>query len=226
MKNRMIHIRADHPAGRPSSPVGRMRRPALDRGEGRGGGPKTGARAGRKFRIGAAVCLFLLPACFRPAASQEFNPSEYEIKAAFLFNIVKFVEWPAAETDGSGTASVLGILGRDPFEDVLESILSGKSLKGRPFSIRRFRNIGELGDCEVLFVCDSEKKRLPEILDRLGHKPCLTVGDMPEFARCGGMVELFVENDRVRIAVNPRAVENAGLRVSSKLLNLAAIVLK
>jgi hypothetical protein len=225
MKNRMINLRVNHSDER-LCPSGRLRRPPFCRGGRRREGPKAVVRVGRKFRIGVAVCLFLLPARFRPAAAQEFNPSEYEIKAAFLFNIVKFVEWPAEETAGSRTVSVLGILGRDPFEDVLESILSGKSLKGRPLMIRRFRNIVELGDCEVLFVCDSEKKRLPEILDQLGHKACLTVGDMPEFARCGGMVELFVENDRVRIAVNPRAVENAGLKVSSKLLNLAAIVLK
>ena len=150
--------------------------------------------------------------------------SEYEIKAAFLFNFAKFVEWPPGalkDTDGS---FVIGILGKDPFSLTLEQIIGDKTIRGSAIQIKRFRGINDLQFCHILFISESEKNSLPGILDKIGDKSILTVSDMPDFARRGGMINLYTENNKVRFIIHTQAAEKAGLKLSAKLLALAKIL--
>jgi hypothetical protein len=148
---------------------------------------------------------------------------EYPVKAAFLYHFVEFVEWPEASPLPPATVTI-GVLGRDPFGDVLDKAILQKLPAGRTLVIRRFARASDLEPCAILFISSSEMPHLPEILARLQGAPVLTVGEADRFARHGGMIGFFLEDNRVRLEVNRFAVEKAGLRVSSKLLAVARLV--
>ena len=150
-------------------------------------------------------------------------PREYQIKAAFLYNFAKFVEWPTEALIDPNAPIILGVLGKDPFGGALESI-KGKSVKGRKVAIRRFKGMQDLKFSHILFVSSSEKKRLAQIMRTIKDWSVLTVGDMEQFTEAGGIINLIIERNRVRFEINLNAAERAGLKLSSKLLKLAKIV--
>ena len=150
--------------------------------------------------------------------------SEYQVKAAFLYNFMKFVEWPGDALNSSGTLT-LGILGRDPFGDALDEV-RGKSAKGRRIVVLHLRGVEELRECDLLFVCASEKGRLAQILKAAQSSHALTVADQEGFCQAGGMINLVFVNNRVGFEVNVAAASRSRLRVSSQLLRLARLVLE
>ena len=154
----------------------------------------------------------------------ENTAAEYEVKAAFLFNFARFVEWPPGAF-ASPTAPIgVCVLGEDPFGDALNRVVAGKTLGDRSLAVRRGKKVKELGGCEIIFVSSSEHERVPEILQELGKAPVLTVGESADFAAEGGDVQFTLEDNHVRFLVNVDATERAGLKVSSKLLTLAHVV--
>ncbi|NVM21789.1 MAG: YfiR family protein [Desulfobacterales bacterium] len=157
-------------------------------------------------------------------ANAESPPSrEYLIKAAFLYNFAKFVEWPTEAFPNDSTPITLCILGEDPFGDALESI-KGKTIRGRDMVIRHVVRVEDLEHCHILFVSASEEKRLPQILNTIRDKTILTVSDMNRFARRGGIINLVTVRSKIRFEINVDATDLVGLRISSKLLRLARIV--
>jgi hypothetical protein len=154
-------------------------------------------------------------------ASASDAPTEYQVKAAFLYKFVQFVEWPR---EAPAAPVAMGILGADPFDDALDAIVAGKSLRGRRFVVRRFDSVAAVDACQVLFIAPTEARRLPQILDALGDAPILTVADMEEFAERGGMIGFVREGRHVRFEINIAAAERCGLRISSQLLKVARIV--
>jgi hypothetical protein len=178
------------------------------------------SRSNRKTFVFTAFAAWMALAAPLTRAQETFT-SEYEIKAAFLFNFAKFVEWPAKPTGESEPTFTIGILGRDPFGDALEQTIGEKTVKGRKIVLKRFRNAGELKPCEILFVSDYERPSLPEILSRLRNQNVLTVSDMPDFGRRGGMITLFTEDNKVRFAIRTDLAERAGLKLSSRLQSLS-----
>jgi hypothetical protein len=157
-------------------------------------------------------------------AGQEKPPSEYEVKAAYLFNFAKFVEWPAQSFPTDSSPLVFGVLGKDPFGETLEQAFAGQKVGGRGFEIRRGARIQDLGPCHILFISDSESERLEAVLDSIRGMNALTVSDLDKFASSGGVIGFFHEEKRIRFEVNPDAAQRAGLKLSSKLLKLARIV--
>ena len=119
---------------------------------------------------------------------------------------------------------VLGILGEDPFGEGIQQAIRDQTAHGRGFEIKRAKDFQNMGRCHLLFISPSEKGRLPEILARLGKTPTLTVSDLEEFARQGGMVGFYKESGKLRFEINTRAAEQTGLKISSRLLQLARIV--
>jgi hypothetical protein len=156
-----------------------------------------------------------------PARAQETFTSEYEIKAAFLFNFAKFIDWPVKPTIEAESYFFIGVLGRDPFGDALEQTIGGKTVKGRNIVLRRFRHIAEYKPCDILFICESERPSLPEIVQRLRKESVLTVSDMLEFGRRGGMIYLFTEDNKVRFSIRTELTDKAGLRLGARLLSLS-----
>jgi hypothetical protein len=160
------------------------------------------------------------PAVSRPPQASQ----EYRIKAVFLFNFAQFVDWPPEAFATPQSPFVIGVLGDDPFDGVLEEAIRGESTHARPLSVQRFRRVSEIESCHILFISRSESSRLPEILAALKGRSILTVGEAENFARGGGMIRFVTDNNRIRLRVNVDAARAANLRISSKLLRPAEII--
>lgn len=171
---------------------------------------------------GAAGVLWLAAGAgaLRGAAPR---PLEYEVKAAFLFNFAKFVEWPP-DSFREPAALAICVFGEDPFGAVLDRTVAGEKLGDRPLQVRRTDRLSDLRSCQIAFIGDSERERVPEILASLRGANVLTVGESDRFAEQGGMVRFFLEANRVRFEINLDAVERTPLAVSSKLLRVARVV--
>lgn len=172
-------------------------------------------RLPRAFAAGlAALALLATPT---QASSQA---GEYALKAAFLYQFTKYVSWPA-ESDGPVSICVLG---DDPFGSVLDETLADKSTQGRSLVARRIRSAADGSSCRILFVSRSAQSSLAETLAVLGDQPTLTVADTAGFPSRGGMINLKLENDRIKLEVNPGNAERVGLKIRSELLRLADVV--
>ena len=157
-------------------------------------------------------------------AAQSGVPTEYQVKAAFLFNFTKFVEWPATAFADPRSPIVLGVLGDDPFGGSLNLIVDGQLVRGRGITIRQYRFGDDVRRCHVLFVSASEQARTAQILGGLQGASVLTVSDFAGFAGGGGVVQFYMEEDRVRFVVNAEAAARANLRMSAKLLAVAHVI--
>ena len=192
--------------------------------------PTAAGRLAGFARLVLAVGLALLQGsailAAEPSAGEPSRDTslEYDVKAAFLFNFAKFVEWPEDRPEGDRSALVIGVLGVDPFGGALDAAVRDKTVNGRALSVKRFREVKDLAPCQILFISASETRRLPEILSRLGGTPILTVGEPEAFTREGGIIRFVTEDNKVRFEINVEAAERANLRISSKLLALARIV--
>jgi hypothetical protein len=152
------------------------------------------------------------------------TPNEYQVKAAFLFNFTKFVEWPAAAFPSTNAPFVIGVVGDDPFGKNLDDLVRGETVRGHPLVIKRLRVDEDLTGCHTLFISGSEKGNLEFILEPLISRPILTVGDTGGFAERGVTANLLLVEGSVKMEINLKSAETTGLRVSSKLLSLARIV--
>jgi len=162
--------------------------------------------------------------CSALVRADSTTPTEYEVKAAFIYNFAKYVRWPEASTSETGKPFVIGVIGRDPFGQALDDAIRGQSLQGRAVFVKRFGKVEEVADCDILFISSSERNNLQRIIEVLHKAPVLTIGDMDRFAERGGMINLTTEEKRVRFEINVEAAERAGLRPGSQLLRLARIV--
>lgn len=151
-------------------------------------------------------------------------PTEYQVKAAFLYNFSKFVEWPQPSAEAAREPFVIGILGTDPFGDALEGIIQGKSANGRKLMIRKLRAAEDARTCQIVFISASESKRFRQELERMKGAGVLIVGEIPGLAEAGGMINFLVVENSVHFEINAEAAREAGLQISSRLLSLGRIV--
>jgi hypothetical protein len=158
------------------------------------------------------------------AAPASAAPTEYDVKAAFLFNFSQFVDWPPPAFAEAGSPLVIGVLGRDPFGAGLDEIVRGETVNGRPLEVRRFRRVEDVDVCHILYIDATEKARLDAILAKLQGRPILTVGDFESFALSGGVIRFVTTGNKIRLHVNLDAARTANLTISSKLLRPAHIV--
>lgn len=159
-----------------------------------------------------------------PVHGQSAQVSEYEVKAAFLYNFAKFVEWPSAAFPSNQTPIALCIFGKDPFGRSLDNMVRDKTAGNRQLVIHRSKRIQELKSCQMVFVDSSESQRLSEILESLRGLGVLLVGESQDFAGRGGHIQFTLEDNKVRFSINVDAAERSGLKISSKLLALSKIV--
>ncbi|QTA87601.1 YfiR family protein [Desulfonema magnum] len=155
-------------------------------------------------------------------ASQTVKSSEYVVKATFLYNFAKFVEWPAHAFERPDTPVILCILGKDIFGDALKTI-ENKVIRGRTLLIRHCQDTNEAKGCHILFISPSGDKNLQEILSDIKDTPCLTVSDTEAFAQRGGIIRFFTMGNKIRFEINPEAAKRSHLKISSRLLKLARI---
>jgi hypothetical protein len=148
---------------------------------------------------------------------------EYQVKAAFLYNFAKFVEWPAQSFKSPHDPISICILGKNPFGDALVETVQGKTVNGRPLVIRQLEDARE-SSCHILFVRFSEQKRLRSVLESISGRGVLTVGETDTFTADGGIINFKIDGEKIRFQINIEATRREKLRISSKLLSLAEIV--
>jgi hypothetical protein len=177
----------------------------------------------RALHIFAKCLLLWLALALEPASFAAEPVSAAKVKAAFLYNFLKFVDWPDSAFTNSQSPYVVGILGRDPFGKVLEETFEDKPLNGRKVTIRRIDE-DEASQCHLVFISPSEQRHLPQIFEALKAKPVLTVGDSEGFATSGGIINFIEEEKKIRFEINIDAAKRANLKLHSTMLNLAKIV--
>lgn len=151
-------------------------------------------------------------------------PSEYQVKAVFLFNFSRFVEWPAAAFASASTPFSMCVFGHDPFGAELDEVVQGETVNGRPLVVRRVKKAIDAASCQILFIPQSEDRRLTDLLSVLKPRGTLTVSDLPGAAQRGVMIRLVTECGRVRIRINAESARAAELVLNSNLLRMAEIV--
>lgn len=179
----------------------------------------------RAKRVAGFLALLLFFLSFAFTCFAQTQPTEYQIKAAFLFNFAKFIEWPPAAFPQTNSPIVIGVLGKNVFGTDLESTIRNKTVNGRPFEFKTFDSLTEATNCQILFISPSKKDDFANILKGLQNSSVLTVSETDEFIKAGGMINFVIQDNKVRFQINDDAAKKAGLKISSKLLTLAVSAL-
>jgi len=197
----------------------------------------------RAYKLIVWVLVLLVAPCAAQGRDESAAQREYQIKAAFLYNFIKFVDWPKEKVAESNEPVVLGIVGKDPFGNAFAPV-KDKQDKGRKVLIKRFkpieelkksgekdkslleREIDSLRKCHLLFICSSEEKSINEIINLVKGHSVLTIGDMQGFLESGGIINFIMEEKKVRFEINMTAAKHAKLQIRSQLLRLAKRVIK
>lgn len=150
---------------------------------------------------------------------------EHLLKAGFIYNFTKFIKWPdgASQPMKSG-GTILCVAGEDPFGETLDQLSEKLESKGKRLLIRRQPTNETLNSCHILFISQSEKSRLREIIEKAERRPILLIGETPGYAQNGVMINFYIEGNRIKFEINKQALERRGLKVSSELLDLARII--
>lgn len=164
------------------------------------------------------MVLFFLTASRCAAQSV---PTEHQIKAAFLFNFAKFVEWPARSDVPADAPIIVGVLGDNVFHDDLANALNGKNVNNHPLHFQQYDSLSDATNCQILFISPSEQSHFAKIIRQLNNAAILTVSETDHFTEDGGMINFVIVEKKVRFQINNDAAKKAGLTISSKLLSLA-----
>jgi hypothetical protein len=186
----------------------------------------TATASGRRRAAALLALLFACAVRIPGGSAQTARPREYEVKAAYLVSLGRFVEWPFSAKLAADTRFQVCVLGDDPFGDLLDQAAAGAAVRNLPVAASRIALIEEAAACHVVFIGRSDEALLRRTLEALSESSALTVSDSPRFAERGGMIEFVVEASRVRFIVNLAAAENAELELSSDLLRVAVRVLR
>jgi len=173
-----------------------------------------------------AILLVLLGAAtlVHGMGAADESLSEYEIKAAFLYNFAKFADWPESAFSKPAAPLVIGILGKDPFGPILDQVVEKKPIDGRPVFVKRLKNAREAKGVHILFVPRTDNAELGRAFKEIDPLAILIVGENEKFAERYGTIGFFIEENRVRFEINVASAERAGIKLNAKLLQLARIV--
>jgi hypothetical protein len=167
------------------------------------------------FGLWCGVCLV--------GRGDEFR-TEYQVKALFLLNFIKYVDWPPNAFAGSNTPITIGLYGQSKLGEALETAVAGKGVGGRTIVIRQVQGADDFSPCHILFVSDSKSSQMRGILDKASALPILTVGEDAAFAQNGGIINFVLKNGNVRLEIDLAAAKKAGLTIRSRLLAVADVV--
>lgn len=182
------------------------------------GGKRSGA-----YRCALPTMLFaVLVAVLSPRIA--FAQSEDQVKAAFLFNFVRYVEWPESAFASPDAAIRICLIGDGGFAEVLTAAVSGRTLGARAVEVAPLVSIDEAADCHLLFFEEDAVARGADVAERVGDRAVFTVSDRAGFAREGGIANFILVDQKIRFEINQNAARHAGLKISSSLLRLAKLV--
>jgi hypothetical protein len=163
--------------------------------------------------------IFILPVSLLYA--QNKTAGEYQVKAVFLFNFTQFVEWPQGIFHSMQEPFVIGVTGENPFGSYLNATVSGEKCGTHPIIIKYFRRIEDIGNCHMLYIHSDDLEEVKKILASIPQKNILTVNDLAGFTKEGGMIQFYIEDNKIRLRINAQRSKAAGLNISSKLLSIA-----
>ncbi len=188
----------------------------------------------RRYLAMAGLFLALPCAWYLRAQTTAGKPTEFDVKAVYLSNFGRFVEWPPAPEQPAQPGSEppaagpepfnICVIGSDPFGPALDRALAGENINRAPLIPKRISRVQDAPGCRILFIAVSEDKQMRSILGGLGNASILTVGDAPQFTRRGGMIQFVLEGNRVHFEINLAAAQRARLVLSSELIKLATAV--
>jgi hypothetical protein len=175
------------------------------------------------FHSGVKGLLCFLVICFTDANAQsERKLPENKLKAVFLYNFTRFVDWPVEAFANASSPFVIGIVGGDPFGNYMEETVTGENINGHPIVIRRFEN-AVIENCHILYINSGSSDFIKDIIEQVSSKSVLTVSDHSSFVKWGGMIRFYTEENKIRIQINAAAARDAQLIISSKLLGVAQV---
>jgi hypothetical protein len=159
-----------------------------------------------------------------PVRAEAEQSKEYQVKALFIFNFLQFVEWPASAFPTPDAPLRVAILGESPIAGPLTATVRGERIRGHPVEVVQVSRVEDVLHCHLVFVARAEQRNLAPIVTALSGRPVLTVGDMPDFAQRGGVINFYMAGQKVRFEANRAAAQNNGLKLGSQLLGLARLV--
>ena len=171
--------------------------------------------------LALAVAACLLAGLAESRAAQVPATKEYQIKAAFLFNFTKFIEWPAGCFADSNSPIVIGVIGKDPFGSELQDAVQGRKINGRSIVLKTIESIEQARAVHLLFIPSTEESQAALVLKGLGTSSVLTVGESEQFVSNDGIIHFVLEGDKVRFEINANSADRARLKISAQLQKLA-----
>lgn len=184
---------------------------------------RPSARRASSFCRRAIAFALAIASCLVSGNAQGQVLNEYEAKAGYLFNFVKFVEWPHSAFPDDASPLVVGVVGNDKTSAEIDTI-NGKIANGRRLVVKRFADFKALTSCHIVFVLSSEKERIRQTLAAAGS--ALTVGEIDGFAHRGGIINFTFSGNKLQLEINQASADRAGLKISAKLLSLARVIRK
>jgi uncharacterized protein DUF4154 len=172
-----------------------------------------------RWRVAAATALVLMSG----SIARPQDVTEPSLKAAFVYNFAKFTEWPEDVLPATASFSAC-VLDAGPVGDALERAVKGRQLAGRPIAVQRVQLGSAMRGCHLLFVSGLTEAQVGTVLTAIRGASVLTISDVDDFARMGGIAHVFVENGKMRFDLNLELARRSRLQLSSKLLSLAARV--
>ena len=181
----------------------------------------TDIHARFKFRTwpGVRLAMILL---FVGASVCAQNPTEFQLKAVFIYNFVNFVEWPAATFDHPTDPFVIGVAGRNVFGSSLNEAIAGETYRGRPIEVRYIETADQARDCHIVYI-EKTCGIFDQVLASTTEKAILTIADTDDFMQKGGVIRFYLERNQLRMEINQQAANDHGLLISGKLLRLASV---
>src|SRR5687768_951146 len=165
------------------------------------------------------LCLFA-----QGRLTSQTSASEYQVKAVFLYNFSHFITWPAIAFEDQYSTFNIGIIGDDPFGPYLEAAVAGERIGTHVIRVQRYRSVTEIQNCHILYIGSKDPVEIKKVLNAVEGRKILTVGDTPNFARWGGMIRFYTDQNRIRLQINNTIAKAEGLKISSKLLRVAEVL--
>jgi len=173
----------------------------------------------------AVLAAVMLPCVATITTAETPVLLENQVKALFLFNFAKYVDWPSQAFPSDNATIVIGLVGEGSFGDDFKQVIAGKTINGRTVVVKRVAGEQEYKSCHILFISASQKDHLAEILSAVKGSAILTVGETEQFLAQDGMINLRKKENKIRLEINLGAAQRANLKLSSKLLGVADVVL-
>lgn len=167
--------------------------------------------------------IFILVICCKAAVLDAGTPSEYQVKAAYLYNFAKFIRWPESAFVGNDAPLIIGVLGQNSFAGKLMP-LSSRMVRNRPIEVKYFKTLKEVQSCHLLYLNISEYGKLESILAKLRCRPIITIGDDQKFASRGGVIQFVTVRGRLRFIINLDVAKSNRIQIDAQLLSLATEV--